>query len=134
MECSQADIQLQGQYPCLYPPQFENSNDLKMEQIHQCLSSNGPWLSEAKCCPVAQSCLTLCSPMDCRTPSFPVLYNLLEFAQTHVHWVSDVIQTSHPLLPLSHPGPNLSQHQGLFQWTGSSQQLDQVLEAKWVQG
>ena len=50
------------------------------------------------CCSVAQSCLTLCDPMDCSTPGFPVLhYYLLEFAQTHVHWVSDAIQPFHPL-------------------------------------
>ena len=49
---------------------------------------------------VAQSCLTLCHPMDCNTPGFPVLHNLLELAQTHVHSVTDAIQPSHPLLPL----------------------------------
>ena len=52
-------------------------------------------------CSVAQSCLTLCNPMDCRMPGLPVLHYLPEFAQTHVHWVSDVIQPSHPLLPFS---------------------------------
>ena len=46
---------------------------------------------------MAQSCLTLCDPMDCRTPGFPVYHHLLEFTQTHVHWVSDAIQPSHPL-------------------------------------
>jgi len=51
-------------------------------------------------CSVAKSCQTLCHPMDCNTPGFPVLHYLLEFAQTHVHWVSDAIQPSHPLLPL----------------------------------
>ena len=51
-------------------------------------------------CPVAKSCLTLCDPMDCSTPGFPVLHNLLEFAQTHVHRVGDTIQPSHPLSPL----------------------------------
>ena len=50
---------------------------------------------------VAQSCLTLCDPMDCSTPGFPVLHHLPELAQTHVHWVSDAIQSSHPLLSLS---------------------------------
>ena len=63
---------------------------------------------------VAQSCLTLCDPMDCSTPGFPVLHYLLEFAQTHAHWVDDAIQ---PSLPLSPPSPlafNLSQHQGRF--------------------
>ena len=55
--------------------------------------------------------------MDCRTTSFPVLY-LPEFAQIHVHWVSDAIQPSRPLLPPSPPALNLSQYQGLFQWVG----------------
>ena len=67
-------------------------------------------------CSVTQSCLTLCDSMNCSTPSFPVLHHLPEFAQTYVHWVSDAIQPSHPLLPASPPSLNLSQHQGLFQW------------------
>ena len=49
------------------------------------------------CCSVAQSCLTLCDSMDCSTPGFPVLHYLPEVAQTHVHWVSDAIQSSRPL-------------------------------------
>ena len=49
------------------------------------------------CCSLAKSCPTLCDPMGCSTPGFPVLYCLPEFAQTHVHWVSDAIQPSHPL-------------------------------------
>ena len=49
------------------------------------------------CCSVAQLCLTLCDPKDCSTPGFPVLHHLLKLAQTHVHWVSDAIQPSHPL-------------------------------------
>ena len=61
-----------------------------------------------------QSCLTLCRPMDWSTPGFPVLHYFLEFSQTHVHWVGDSIQTSHPLLSPSPPALNLSQHQGLF--------------------
>ena len=59
-------------------------------------------------CSVAKSCPTLCNPMDCSTLGFPVLHCLLEFAQTHVHWVSDAIQPSHPLLPPSPPAFNLS--------------------------
>ena len=59
----------------------------------------------------AKSCLTLCDPRNCSTPGFPVLHCLLEFAQTHVHWVSDAVQ---PQLPSSPPALNLSQHQGLF--------------------
>ena len=49
---------------------------------------------------VVQSCPTLCDPMDCSTPGFPVLHHLMELAQTHVHWVSDAIQPSYPLSPL----------------------------------
>ena len=63
---------------------------------------------------VAQSCLTLCDPMNCTTPGLPVHHQLPEFTQTHVHWVGDAIQPSHPLLPPSPPALNLSQHQGLF--------------------
>jgi len=63
------------------------------------------------------------TPTDCNSPGFPVLYDLLEFAQTHVHWVSDAIQPSHPLLPASLPALYLSQHQGLFQWFGPLHQM-----------
>ena len=71
----------------------------------------------------SQSCLTLCDPMDYSTPGFPVLHHLLELAQTHVHPVGDAIQPSHPLSSPSSPAFNLSQHQGLLQWTGSSHQM-----------
>ena len=64
---------------------------------------------------VGKSCLTLCDSMHCNTPGFPVLHYFLEFAQTHVHWIGDAIQPSHPLPPPSPPAFNLSQHQGLFQ-------------------
>ena len=62
-----------------------------------------------------QSCLTLCNPMDCSTPGFPVHHQLLEFAQAHVHRVGGAIQPYHPLLSPSPLAFNLSQHQGLFQ-------------------
>ena len=65
------------------------------------------------CCSVTQSCPTLCEPMDCSTPGFPVHHQLPELTQTHVHRVSDAIQPSHPLLPPSPPALSLSQHQGL---------------------
>ena len=80
------------------------------------------------CCSVAQLCLTLCNPTDSSMPGFPVLHYLLEFAQTHVHWVDDAIQPSHPLSPPSPPALNLSQHQGLFQWVSSLHQMAKVLE------
>ena len=76
---------------------------------------------------VAQSCSTLCDPMNCSMPGFPVLHHLPELAQTHIHWVNDAIQPSHSL---SSPSPafNLSQPQGLFQWVGSSHQVAKVLK------
>ena len=77
---------------------------------------------------VAQSCPTLCDPMNRSTPSLPVHHQLPESTQTHVHWVGDAIQPSHPLSSPSPPALNLSQHQGLFQWVSSSHQVAKVLE------
>ena len=64
---------------------------------------------------VAQSCPTLCNPMNRSTPGLPGHHHLLEFTQTHVHRVHDAIQPSHPWSSLSPPAPNPSQHQSLFQ-------------------
>ena len=64
---------------------------------------------------VAQSCPSLCDPMNHSTPGLPVHHQLPEFTQTHIHRVSDAIQPSHPLLSPSPPAPNPSQHQRLFQ-------------------
>ena len=66
--------------------------------------------------------------MDCSMPGFPVHHQLQELAQTHIHWVGDAIQPSHPLLSPSPPALNLSQHQGLFKWVSSSYQVATVLE------
>ena len=77
---------------------------------------------------VAQSCLTLCDSMDCSSPGLPVHHQLPEFTQTHVYWVSDAIQLSHPLLSPSPPAFNPSQHQGLFKWVSSSHQVAKVLK------
>ena len=74
-------------------------------------------------------CPTLCDPMDYSTPGFPVHHQLPELAQTHVHPVSDAIQTSYPLSSLSPPAFNLSQHQGLFQWVSSSHEMAKVYRA-----
>ena len=63
---------------------------------------------------VAQSCLTLCDPMNCSTPGLSVHHQLPESTQTHVHRVGDIIQSSHPLSSPSLPALNVSQHQGLF--------------------
>ena len=78
------------------------------------------------CFSVAKSCLNICDPMDCSTPACLVFHCLLEFAQTHVHWVSDTIQPSHPLSPPAPPALNISQHQGLFQWVSSLYQVAKV--------
>ena len=77
---------------------------------------------------VAQSCPTLCDPMNRGTPGLPVHHQLPEFTQTHVHRVGDAIEPSHPLSSPSPPAPNPSQHQGLFQWVNSSREVAKVLE------
>ena len=77
---------------------------------------------------VAQSCLTLCDPMNQSTSGLPVHHQLSEFTQTHVHQVSDATQPSHPLSSPSPPAPNPSQNQGLFQWVNSSHEVAKVLE------
>ena len=79
------------------------------------------------CCSIAQSCSTPCDPKDCSTSGFPVLHHVPEFAQTHVHCVSDAMQPSHPL---SFPPPalSLSQHQGLFQRVSILHLVAKVLE------
>ena len=79
--------------------------------------------------PVTQSCPTLCDPMDCSTPGFPVHHQLRELVQTHVHRVGDAIQPSHPLSSPSLPDFNHSQHQGLFKWVSSSHQVAQSIGA-----
>ena len=79
------------------------------------------------CCSVTKLCLTLCDLMECSTPGFLVLHYLLEFAETHVHWVGDAIQPSYPLSSHSPPAFNLSQHEGLFHWVSSSHQVAKVL-------
>ena len=77
---------------------------------------------------VAHSCPTLCDPMDCSMPGFPVHHQLPEPAQAHIHRVGDATQPSHPLSSPSPPAFNLSQHQGLFQGVSSSHQVAKVLE------
>ena len=77
---------------------------------------------------VAQSCPTLCDPMNCSTPGLPIHHQLPESTQTHVHWVGDAIQPSHLLLSPSPPALTLSQHQGLFHWVSSLHQVAKVLE------
>ena len=77
---------------------------------------------------VTQSCPTLCDPMICTMPGLPVHHKLPEFNQTHVHWVGDAIQPSHPRSFPSPPAFNLSQHQSLFKWVRSLHQMAKLLE------
>ena len=107
--------------PLKFPPL--SSNPTYLAEVSSVLSTTSVQFSS-----VAQSCLTLCNPMNCRTPGLPVHHQLPEFTQTHVHWVSDAIQPSHPLSSPSPPAPNPSQHQRLFQWVNSSHEVAKVLE------
>ena len=96
---------------------------LLLKQIHS------KYFSSVQFSSVAQSCPTLCDPMNPSTPGLPVHHHLPEFTQTHVHRVSDAIQPSHPLSSSPSPlAPNPSQHQSLFQWVNSSHEVAKVLE------
>ena len=75
---------------------------------------------------VTQSCLTHCNPVDCSMPGLYVYHQPPEFTQTHIHWVSDAIKPSHPVLSPFPPAFSLSQHQGLFKWVSSSHQVAKV--------
>ena len=88
-------------------------------------TTSATWWVSIKCQvrSVTQSCLTLCDPMNHRTPGLPIHHQLPEFTQTHVHRVSDAIQPSHLLSSPSPPAPNPSQHQSLFQWLFNSSTL-----------
>ena len=95
----------------------KNGNIISLKQRHHIQFSS-----------IAQSCPTLCNPMNSSMPGLPVHHQLPEFTQTHVHWVSDAIQPSQPLSSPSPPAPNPSQHQDLFQWVNSSHEVAKVLE------
>ena len=95
--------------------------------LEKCLNKwwilNKWWMTSVQFSSVTQSCLTLCDPMNRSTPGLPVHHQLPEFTQTHVHWVSDAIQPSHPRLSPSPPAPSPSQYQGLFQRVNSSHEV-----------
>ena len=97
------------------------------------LKSLGPFYCRVSCImdqfsSVANSCPTLCDPMDCSMPGFLVHPQLPELAQTHGHWVGDAVQPFHPLSSTSPPAFKLSQHQGLSQWVDCSHQVAKVWE------
>ena len=102
--------------------------------VNPCLTHINVWQKPLQYCEVfqfssvAQSCPSLCNPMNCTMPGLPVHHQCPEFTQTHVHRVGNAIQPSHPLSSASAPAPNPSQPQSLFQWVNSSHQVAKVLE------
>ena len=118
-----------GRLPCpsVIPRAYLNSCPLSRWHHPTISSSVVPFFSCLQSFPVAQLCPTLCNPVDCSPPDLPVHHQLPEFTQTHVHWVGDAIQPSHPLSSPSPPDLSLSQHQGLFKWVSSSHQVAKVL-------
>ena len=99
------------------------TSPLNLEFIQQTI-----WHLSVQFNSVAQSCPTLRNPMNRSTPGLPVHHQLPESTQTHVHWVGDAIQPSHPRSFPSPPASNPSQHQSLFQWVNSSHEVAKVLE------
>ena len=83
---------------------------------------------------VVQLCLTLCKPMDCSMPGFPVHHQLLELAHTHVHQVGDAIQPFHPLSSLSPPAFNLRAHFCLFSWVSAKFELSDPNDITYMSG
>ena len=115
--------------PKLFAQWMNDFNVIFYRMFFHMLNSNSFYLfSSVQFSSVAQSCPTLCDPMNRSTPGLPVHHQLPEFTQTHVRQVSDAIQPSHPLLSPSPPARNPSQHQSLFQWVSSSHEVAKVLE------
>ena len=103
-----------GQHIYMYPPHLK-SVSVKLA-VSFPISAPVTLFSSVQFSSVAQSCPTLCDPMNRSTPGLPVHHHLREFTQTHVHRVSDAIQPSHPRSSPYPPAPNPSQHQSLSQW------------------
>ena len=111
-----------------FPTQGLNPGLPHCRQILYQLSHQGsPYKCLVQLSSVGQSCPTLCNPMNRSTSGLPVHHKPPDSTQTHVHWVSDAMQPSHPLSSPSPPALNLSQHQGLFEWVSSSHQVARVL-------
>ena len=110
----------------LFTKQKQNHRLLKTNMINK--GERGAGINSVQFNSVAQSCPTLCNPMNCSTPGFLVHHQLSEFTQTHAHRVGDAIQPSHPLSSPSPPDPNPSKHQSFFQWVNSSHEGAKVLE------
>ena len=117
-------------FPSPFPPKLSYMDifvSLKV-WIQKWVNEVTELLTETQFSSVTRSCPALCNPVDCSTLGFPVLHQLPELTQTHVHGVGDAIQPSHPLSSPSPPSFNLSQHQGLFKWVSSSHQVAKGLE------
>ena len=97
--------------PCLFSFSSKNKTNFTLREI-----SHPNYQSKFRFNLVAQSCLTLCDPMDGSMSGLPVYHQLPKYTQTHVHWVGDAMQPSHPLSSPSPPARNLSQHWSPFQW------------------
>ena len=118
-------LAVQGTQESSPTPQLEGINFsvlsfFILQLSHPCMTTGKTialtrWISSVQFSSVAQSCPTLCNPMNRSMPGLPVQHQLLEFTETHIHRVSDAIQPSHPLSSPSPPAPNPSQHQSLFQ-------------------
>ena len=104
------------------------SHSLLQFSSHSGIELGSPAIQVVQFSSVARSCPTLCNPMNYSTPGLSVHHQLPEFTQSHVHWVGDAIQPSHPTSSPSPPALNLSQHQGLFKWVSSSHQVAKILE------
>ena len=112
------------QYSCLQNPMDRGSWRAMVHNV----AKSWTWLKQLQFSSVAQSCPTLCDPMNRSTPGLPVHHHLPEFTRTRIHWVSDAIQPSHPLSSPFPPAPNPSQHQSLFQWVKSLHEVAKLLE------
>ena len=112
----------------IYPEETKIENDTCIPVFIVALFTIARTWKQPQIRSVAQSCPTLCDPMNRSTPGLPVHHQLPEFTETHVHRVSDAIQPSHPLLSPSPPAANPSQHQNLSQWVNSSHEVAKVLE------
>ena len=116
-------LNIQTHYLCIVYGYFHAT----ISELNSC-NTDYMWFSSVQFSSVTQLCPTLCDPMNWSTPALPVHHQLPEFTQTHIHWVRDAIQPSHPLSSPFPPAPNPSKHQSLFQWVNSSHEVTKVLE------
>ena len=117
---------------------FRGSKRVGHDWVTDLIWSDNIYPSSVQFSSVAQSCSTLCNPMNCSTTRLSVHHQLPEFTQTHIHRVSDAIQPSHPLSSPSPPAPNPSQHQSLlFQWVNSSYEVTlasgMLMDVMWIE-